>query len=763
VASDIDHEGDLDLVVGTAAGPRVLRNDDLNVNAKGLVEVSSELPLPSGDFVPIAEDFDRDGDVDLLFAEAASGKLHLLDSDRGWRFADATGTVPAVSGAHVLVEDLDGSGFADVAAFGDSLSIVVRDVAGQPSSTLDWPLPVKPSGPPRAADWDLDGATDLLWPTAGGGVSGILAPGFAECGVPFELLAARGAQDARGASERILVADVDGDFDPDLVALDGLGVRVALQPGAGRGFELDLAGYKDNARGVGAIVELREGLRYRRTVWRGVPELLGMGGDGALDVLRITWPTAVIQNHLGVPMRAHYLVWERPGLGGSCPFLYTWDGTTYAFVTDVLGITPLGLPMAPGMLVPPDHDEYVLVRGEELAPRDGFYELQLTEELREVTYLDRVRLDVVDHPADVEVFPNERFSFPPFPEPHTHTVKAALAPLRARDGEGRDWTDALAANDRSFAFPFRPLRGQFQGLAEPYTLELAFDGERVRSAAKLRLVLNGWFFWTDASVNVAAARSSAAEFVPPILQVPDGAGGWRDAGPPLGFPAGKLKTMVVDVGELVDRGDPRLRIRSTLRIYWDSIRLAVDADDAPLVTTSIEPASAVSWERGFSRPIPLSGLEREPELEWFAWDALASEPRWNQHPGTYTRYGESLPLVTAIDDCFVVLGAGDALTLRFDARAAPPLPAGWERDFLLFLDGWAKDRDPNTLEALHVEPFPFHGMSGYPYGPDEAFPDDELHRAWRREWLTRPAKRWIPSLVPPARAAAVRAAPVAAR
>ena len=135
--------------------------------------------------------------------------------------------------------------------------------------------------------------------------------------------------------------------------------------------------------------------------------------------------------------------------------------------------------------------------------------------------------------------------------------------------------------------------------------------------------------------------------------------------------------------------------------------------------------------------------------EWFDWNELEEEPRWNQHPGQYTKLGETLPLVSAIDDCFVVMGAGDALTVRFDARALPPLPAGWRRDYLVFLDGWAKDRDPNTLAALYVEPLPFHGMSGYPYGPDERYPDDELHRAYRRDWNTRPATRWIEPLSSP--------------
>jgi hypothetical protein len=324
-------------------------------------------------------------------------------------------------------------------------------------------------------------------------------------------------------------------------------------------------------------------------------------------------------------------------------------------------------------------------------------------------------------------------------------VRDALPPVQALGSDGRDWAAELARDDREYAVPFRPLLDQFMGLTEPYTLEIAFDRRRTEQAPRLRLLLDGWFYWTDASVNMAAARHPEVEFVPPLLAVPDGQGGWKDCGP-LGFPAGKLKTMVVDVTELVDRADPRLRLCSTLRLYWDSIRLAVDADDAPLVTTALEPVSARLWERGFSARDP---QRTRHGLEWFRFEICEHRPRWNQHPGLYTRLGETVPLVGAIDDRFVILGAGDCLTVRFDAHQAPPLPSGWERDFLVFLDGWAKDRDPNTLAALQVEPLPFHGMSGYPYGPHERYPDDETHRAYRREWNTRPARRWLDSFVPP--------------
>jgi hypothetical protein len=104
------------------------------------------------------------------------------------------------------------------------------------------------------------------------------------------------------------------------------------------------------------------------------------------------------------------------------------------------------------------------------------------------------------------------------------------------------------------------------------------------------------------------------------------------------------------------------------------------------------------------------------------------------------------PLLGAADDMFVILGAGDALWVRFDAAGLPPLPAGWTRDWMLELDGWAKDGDPNTLAAQTVEPLPFHGMSSYPPPPGESFPDDAAHRQWRAEWITRPGAVLLPSL-----------------
>ena len=731
---DFDHDGDLDLLAVGSGGVRLLRNDGFGWQGGSFTDatLAAGLPRERGFSWCLAEDPDGDNDVDLLLG--GTGGTLLAENLRGGRFADRSDALPAAlrTAIEPLCTDLNADGWPDLVLAG-------RFFAGGPgpawSEAGEPPGVLSATGRPAAATPFGEPRVRLLWSTEARAIE-------ARDLVSEESSTLVPAGGGLGAA--LAVADVDGDGHGDLIETDGSVLRSHACAGEGHAVTLSLQGVKDNRRAVGALVELRAGPLYRRLFWHGEPRTIGLGVRDRIDLVRVTWPNGIVQDVLDLAAGS-YVVRQREGLGGSCPFLYTWNGTTFTFVSDVLGITPLGLPVAPGELVPPDHDEYVLVEGDQLRARNGWLELQLTEELREVTYLDRIRLDVVDHPAGTEVHPSERFCFPPFPEPHIHTVRAPLVPLQAVDGRGRDWAPVLAAVDGDYAVPFEPLFGQFLGLATPHALELRFDPGALRDARKLRLVMTGWFYWTDASVNVAAARHPDIAFVPPCLSVPDGEGGWVSAGGPIGFPAGKRKTMVVDVSDLLVRDDPRLLLSSTLQLYWDSIRLAVDDDDAELRVTSLEPASAELWARGFSEPLPVMGV---PGMDWFEWDRVAEEPRWNQHPGLYTRYGETLPLLGAVDDRFVIMGSGDALHVRFDAALAPPLRPGFVRDYLVFLDGWAKDRDPNTLEALYVEPLPFHGMSGYPYGDDERFPDDAAHRSWRVEWNTRLSTRWLEPLRP---------------
>ena len=95
------------------------------------------------------------------------------------------------------------------------------------------------------------------------------------------------------------------------------------------------------------------------------------------------------------------------------------------------------------------------------------------------------------------------------------------------------------------------------------------------------------------------------------------------------------------------------------------------------------------------------------------------------------------------DDRLIIMGSGDELRLLFSANSLPPLRPGWTRDFLLKVDGWAKDRDPNTAFSGTVEPLPFHQMSRLSVRAGGTFPRRCRARAYRREYNTRPALRLL--------------------
>jgi hypothetical protein len=278
---------------------------------------------------------------------------------------------------------------------------------------------------------------------------------------------------------------------------------------------------------------------------------------------------------------------------------------------------------------------------------------------------------------------------------------------------------------------FRATR--YQGIVDPHDLTLELP--RARGARRVMLYLTGWIFYSDTSINVSLSQGEKTERpAPPVLEVPDGHGGWKVAIASMGYPAGKTKTMPLDVSGVLDRDDPRVRIRTNLEIYWDRIAYTVDEEEAPLTVTEAPLAAARLFFRGFSQRV----RETPDGPHVFLHDDVETTPRWADMAGAYTRFGDVKDLVEAADDRYVVLKSGDCVRLEFDAAGLPPLPAGWTRDWLVILDGWEKDADKNTVAGQTVEPLPFHGMDDARYGaPDQAYPDTAAARKFRSEYLTR--------------------------
>jgi tetratricopeptide (TPR) repeat protein len=784
VPGDFDNDGRADLAVLTGKGVHLLAN-----RGGRFAEVAA--PLPGKAFRAAAwVDEDHDYDVDLvLLGDSAA----LLRNNGDGTWTDNTARFPFVAGHALSVAVLDvvaNDQDEDLAvSYADHPGVLYRDRLG--GRYTSEPLPALPAGAHALAAFDADGDgwTDVTATVAGrplrlvnqreegkleAGWRPVAPPAAARVPFTFADLQSRGAADlvvagavffARGAGafgaatplpgsggaiDDLVAADFDADGRTDLALLaggpGGHSVRLLVNqtPGTGRWLRIGLRGVKNLQLAPGSEVEVKAGGSYQKRRYAGVPLLFGLGRRDAADTVRITWGNGLIQNETGMHAGEGRTIKEAPRLSGSCPMIFTWDGARYRFITDVLGVAPLGASAGDGEYFPVDHDEYVQVPGEALVPVDGRLSVHVTEELREVSYLDQIQLVAVDHPAKVEVFTNEKFVGPPFPEFRLFGVERRIHPVRATGNGGRDVRAELQARDGRYPTDFPH---DFAGVASAHHLDLDFGTAASASNAgpgkRTVLVLSGWVDWADGSTFLGTAQRQGGGLLMPQLQVKDERGEWQTVVADMGIPAGKPKTIVVDLTGKWLTASREVRIVTNLCVYWDEIFLAEADEPAPVRLTRVEPASADLHFRGFSVPT-IDPRRQQPEK--FDYHRLLAQPPWNPTPGLYTRFGDVRELLAAADDFLVVMGSGDEVALDFDAAALPPLDAGWRRDYLLLVDGWAKDGDANTAFSQSVEPLPFHAMSQYPYPETERFPDDARHRQWRAETLIRPALRLLPPL-----------------
>jgi hypothetical protein len=749
---DLDHDGDLDLLLVGGERTVVYRN-----NLDGTFsEVADAMGLAGRARAHDAAfaDFDDDGRIDVV--EATENGVTLLHNTGARRFEDATtssGLPTSGAWTTVVAADFDNDGALDVLALRRSgpPELLRNDGAGhfsrdERASPALGRLSGLTDGAVQVIDANNDGWLDIV------------AVGKARTGQRSSVLlrndgtgqfrdASNALPATLGAGSAIAPLDVDNDGDVDLVAGDDRGVHLLSNEGGNTrlGLQVTLNGLrtgsgKNNNFGIGAKVELRAGELHQTRVVTSRVTHFGLGSHLKADVLRIQWPN-------GVPQTIYFPgtdqdVLEVELLKGSCAFLYTWDGRRFRFVTDVMWRSALGMPVglmaddAEGMMYAPAgaSREYLRIPGDALVPRRGRYALQLTEELWETAYTDQMKLLTVDHPDSIAVFVDERF-VPPGPvKLRLFQVVRQRPPLSATDDRGNDMLAAVRDHDDGYVSNLTPLR--YQGLVEPHelTLDLGPDAGKPGSL----LILRGWIYPTDASINVAVSQQSAIKPMVPAIEVKGANGEWKSAFPDMSFPSGKDKTIVLPLGGKFATKDHRVRIRTNMQIYWNQAIVAQEIKSRETKVDSLSPLSADLHFRGFSRTYRKGGRYGP---HWFDYDHVTKESPWRTIEGPFTRFGDVLPLLGSSDDMYLIMGPGDETTVEFDAASADSIPQGWTRDFLLYTDGWIKDADLNTAFGNTVEPLPFHKMKQYPYARGDAYPTDSAHQRFVREYNTRLMKR----------------------
>jgi tetratricopeptide (TPR) repeat protein len=674
---DFNNDGLMDLCVLTAAGPVLYRNT-------GGQFVRYPAKLPAGRFdAAVWMDVDHDYDLDLILL-GPQPVLMRNQGTAGW--ADRTEDFPFVKGEVTSVEKTrvipDSKAFDLAVFYRDRAPVLYRDQLGGRYTVETF------NGHPAENQKQVDADFD-----------------------------------ATGRRDRARI-DADGSIH---LSLNQMVPNQSDQ--SHHWIRVQLKGVRSLKLAQDALVEMKVGTLYRRQFYNGVPLTFDAGDHASVDVIRITWPNGLIQNEVQQATNQTHVYPEAQRLSGSCPMIWTWNGREFQFITDVLGVAPLGARDGDGSYFPVDHQEWVQIPGAALQPANGHYEVRVTEELSEVSYLDQIQLYAVDHRARTEIFTIQKFKGPPYPEFRLFSVERRIYPKTARDGDGADVLPQLIAKDQRYPDHFR--RSE-TGVADLHSLDLDF-GDAAPSG-KAILLLNGWVDWPDGSTFRRAAQESEAGLVMPYLQVQDAAGAWKTVNQDMGIPAGKPKTIVVPVEFL--SASRKVRIVTNLCVYWDEIFLSEGASDA-LVKPALMPFDSADLHfRGFSET-RIHPQRKQPDT--FFYDHVTPASFWNPTPGLYTRFGRVDNLLRDVDDQLVIMGSGDEVRLQFPLAALQAPPAGMTRDFLLKVDGWAKDRDPNTAFSSTVQPLPFHGMSQYPYPASEHFPRDAVHDSYQRTYNTRPA------------------------
>ncbi len=667
---DFEDDGLMDLCVLTAAGPVLYRN-----TGGKFVRFPAKLPARRFD-AAVWMDVDHDYDLDLILL-GPEPALMRNQGAAGW--ADRTEDFPFVKGEVTSAEKTrvmpDSKAFDLAAFYRDRAPVLYRDQLGGRYTVEAF------HGHPPANQKQVD-------------------------------------------------ADFDGTGRLDRARIDADGGTHYLRNRSGENhwIRVQLKGVRSLKLAQDALVEMKAGTLYRRQFYAGVPLTFDAGDHATVDVIRITWPNGLIQNETQQATNQAHVYPEAQRLSGSCPMIWTWNGREFQFITDVLGVAPLGARDGDGSYFPVDHEEWVQIPGAALQPANNHYEVRVTEELSEVSYLDQIQLYAVDHPAGTEIFTNEKFKGPPYPEFRLFSVERRIYPKTAHDDHGTDVLPQLIAKDQRYPDHFR--RSE-TGVAGLHSLDLDFGS--AAPSGKAILLLNGWVDWPDGSTFRRAAQESKSGLVMPYLQVQDASGHWKTVNQDMGMPAGKPKTIVVPVEFL--SASRKIRIVTNLCVYWDEIFLSEGASDAGVKPALIPFDSADLHFRGFSET-RIDAQRKQPDT--FLYDHVSAASFWNPTPGLYTRYGSVEGLLRDVDDQLVIMGSGDEVRLRFPV-AALPVPQGMTRDFLLKVDGWAKDRDPNTAFSSSVQPLPFHAMSQYPYPASEHFPRDAAHDNYQRTYNTRPA------------------------
>jgi cytochrome c-type biogenesis protein CcmH/NrfG len=778
---DVDHDGDLDIFItgladlskspkapgifpdDFAGAPNLLLRNDGNGK---FTDVTNAARLDTGGHAVavVPTDFNNRRDMDLLIVNYGKAPA-LYSNQRDGTFRNVSKDVGLDIEGHwtcAAAGDVNKDGYTDF-FFGraDGPGLFAISDGKEKFKTLAAPAGTEAARAAQFLDYDNDGLLDCVMLTDKGvRVWRNVGNGWIDTSERAVASDLSSGPSPLAAGRLFASGDVDNDGDPDIIFRSSSGnLRIGRNDGgnANRSLHVKLTGKVSNRSGIGAKIEARAGSLVQKLETSSASPavapadvLFGLGKRSGVDAVRVLWPAGIVQaetEFVNANKTASFVtlnVNELDRKPSSCPYLYVWNGERFEFITDFMGGGEMGYLEEPGRHNTPDPDEYVRIRGDQLKERNGRYELRVTNELEEALFADQFQLIAVDHPRGLEVYPNEGMSDPPRPF-KLYATEDAHPPLTAVDDHENDVLSRISSMDRVYPDDFR--RDRIRGYADEHTLTMKLAESATvatgpaNTGTGMVLLLTGWTDYAWSSDNVAASQAGKSMMLP-ALQVKDERGRWRTVIEDIGIPVGRPQTVTVDLTGKFFSASREVRIVTNMRILWDQILVGTLTAQPRLHQTRLDPASAnLSW-RGFSREVTSDGHEPFG----YNHEQVSFTSPWKVMPGRYTREGDVRELLLKSDDMFVISRPGDEISLSFDARRLPLLPAGWTRTFLLYSDGFSKEMDINSASPDQVSPLPFHGMTKYPYSEPEMYPMTAARREYMDRYNTRLVTSEIPSI-----------------
>ena len=749
---DYDHDGDLDLYVtgsapkssGSGAAHNTMWRNNGNGTFMDVTESVGLLGFPAS-VAAVGTDYNNDRAVDLVLTSAAHGTTIFENPREGvFKAQDLWPSQAPSRTTGVAVLDFNHDGWMDLALTSETAPAISlwRNNRGKAFEPVKLPVPgwARAFGV-AAFDYDNDGWLDLV-------AVGETQDGKGEVRL-FRNLGPDGFKDvtAETGLDRIKLKDpraiVSGDFDndgaTDLLITQSRGPAVLLRNEGGNKnhwLRLALKGLNDNKSAIGTKIEIfSDGNRQKFEIagssgYLGAnsPYLtVGLGQAKEADIVRMLWPGGVLEDEVEVAGLREAAFTELDRRGSSCPTLFVWNGRRYELVGDMLGAGVVGHWVGPNQRDIPRPTEYIKLDRNTVREKNGKLSFRFMEPLEEAVYLDQVNLLAVDHPAGVDVYPNEYFaSNPPYPAFKVVASRNARPPAGAWDGQGHNVLPDLLAHRYIGNLDVLP----FKGFTKLHSLELDL-GKRY-AGGPLWLLMHGEVEYFTATSMYAAYQSGLTP-VSPYVEALGANGKWTKVVDDMGFPAGGPRTMTADLTGKLPPGTERIRIWTNLQIYWDSILIDRTSQKQTVRLTPV-PLSAANLDfHGF--PLKIEGTP--PGNIKYVYEQASATGPYTRPAGLYTRYGDVRPLLTALDDQMAVFGSGDEVALNFDPATLPTLPSGWVRDYFFAAHGYEKDMDFYAFDGDTVRPLPFRRMGDYPYPEGEMYPVDNTHLDYLLNYNTR--------------------------